>query len=454
MKRSLLVTASALSLAMSACVSAPVRTDGAEVSAAVARAGTGAPRLPGAGEGYLDASWFSEPLTVERAVQAALLNNPRVRVELARLDVAQAERVQAGLLRNPMGSLMMLRPESGGRFELDYSLMQSMFDLFSRSRRVEVANASQQRVEAEVIGQLVAMAQDTQAAYYDAVIAENRVQVLREQAAIDGEILHLLQGQASQGAVPATVVLAQQATASMQAHEVQTAETALTQARAMLAQLLGLPSASPLVLPEALPTFIFPGLDEPALQALAVAHRPELRASAASVDRARAERKLQTGMLRTTEPALGLAGMRESSGMSLNGLEIQMSLPIFDTGTARRDLANAQVAQAELAVEAIRRQVPLDVERTMANLVTANIAVGHADHHLEQQQQLQRLARHTYEQGIADRASYLQASRARLASVLQQLDSRQARWAALVALERATGTAAIATLTPSIGDRP
>ena len=43
-------------------------------------------------------------LTVDRAVQAALLNNPQVRAELTRLDAAQAELIQAGLLRNPMGS--------------------------------------------------------------------------------------------------------------------------------------------------------------------------------------------------------------------------------------------------------------------------------------------------------------------------------------------------------------
>ena len=101
-----------------------------------------------------------------------MLNNPRVRGELARLDEAQAERVQAGLLRNPLVSLTALRPEGGGRFELDYSLMLSLFDLFTRSRRTAVADAAQRRVEAEVIGQLIAIAQDTQAAYYDALIAE------------------------------------------------------------------------------------------------------------------------------------------------------------------------------------------------------------------------------------------------------------------------------------------
>jgi len=449
MKRSTLITAAmALSVVLTACVTTPASVDRTTVSAAVVQASIGAPRLPTAGESYLDASWFNDPLTVDRSVQTALLNNPRVRAELARLDTAQAEHVQAGLLRNPMASLMALRPEGGGRFELDYSLMQSLFDLMTRSRRIDVADAAQRRVEAEVIGQLIAIAQDTQAAYYETLIAEAKVQVQREQWAIDNQGLRLLQRQASQGAVSAAATLEQQAIASMRAHELQTAEATLAQARAVLAQQLGLSSTVPLVLPDSLPTFAFPGLDAPALQALAATHRPELQAAAATVDQARAEQRLQTGGLRATEPALGPAGIRESGGLALEGLSIQMALPIFDTGRARRDLAAAQIAQAEFTEEALRRQVPLEVERAMATLMAAHIAVGHADHHLYQQQQLERLAQQAYDQGISDRPRYLRASRARLDSVMEQLDAQQARWAALVALERATGSAALAITAP------
>ena len=64
---------------------------------------------------------------------------------------------------------MVLRPEGGGRFELDYSLMQSLFDLFTRTRRIDVASAAQARVQAEVMMQLVRIAQDTEAAYFEAM---------------------------------------------------------------------------------------------------------------------------------------------------------------------------------------------------------------------------------------------------------------------------------------------
>lgn len=432
-----------VSLALAACTSVPPRQDRVDVATAVTRAGLGAPRLPAAGEGYLSAAWFEAPLTPDRAVQGALLNNPRVRAELARLDAAQAERIQAGLLRNPMASLMALRPEGGGRLELEYSLMFNLFDLFARSRRIDAADAAQRQVEADVIGRLVAIAQDTQDSYYAAVIAAAKRQVRREQQAVDDEILRLLQAQARQGAVSSTAVLAQQAIASMQAHEVASADAALIQATAALARQLGLPSAKALALPDALPAFVFPGLDAPALQALAMARNPGLQAASAAVERARVERELQSGMLRTADPTVGPKGMRETGGMTLAGVDLQVLLPVFDTGQARRDLAGAQVAQAEFVAEAVRRQVPLEVERSLGTLVAADLAAGHADHHLVQQEQLQRLARRNYEQGVADRATYLQARRSRLDSVMQRLDAHKARWTALVDMERATGAATL-----------
>lgn len=437
-----------LSLALAAmlvtgCVAAPVRTDDAPVRAAVANAAAGSPALPAPGDAYLDAGWFAQELTVQRAVQGALLNNPRVRAELARLDGAQAERVQAGLLRNPMASLMVLRPEGGGRYELDYSLMQSLFDLLSRSRRIEQAHAAQRRVEAEVIMALVAIAQDTEAAYYQALAAAARLSVQDQRLELEAQALRLLERQAKQGVATGAAVLEQQAANAMQAHEVQSAEAELADARGALAGQLGLPSAKSLVLPREIPSVELPGLDEIQLQAAALANRAERRAADAGVEEARAAAALQSGASRNTDPSIGVAGMRESGGMSLGGLALQISLPIFDNGQARRQAAMGKLAEAEASAEATRRRIPLEVERALAALLTAQAAVGHAEHHQRQQQQLEQLALGNYRQGASDYFQYRLSSRARLDAGMDQIQARQAAWAAWVDLQRATGVASV-----------
>ena len=443
MKHTRIVALLAFSTLASACAMAPARNDSSPVAAAVITAGSSTAQLPAPGDPYLDPQFLERELTVDRAVQAALVNNPQVRAQLARLDAAQAERVQAGLIANPMLSLMALRPEGGGRFELDYSLMQNLFDLITRSRRIAVADAASRQAEADVIGQLVALVQDTKAAYFDALSAQAGAAAQAELWVIEKQRLQLLSGQARQGAISAVAMVEQQGVRSRQTHQLQSAQARLSRARSDLARQMGLASASGLRLPANLPAFGMPGLDEPALQALAAFHRAELRAAGASVEQARAERVLQTGGLRATQPSLGLAGVREMSGQSLLGPSLQLSLPIFDTGQARRDLAAAREAQAGFASEAIRRQVPLEVELAIATLVTANAAAEAADQHVNQLQQLEKLALKTYQQGVGDSANLLSARRARLESVMEKIDAQQVRWTAIVNLERAVGVAVL-----------
>lgn len=448
MKHTRIFALLALSTLASACAVAPARNDSSPVAAAVINAGSSTSRLPMPDDSYIDPRFLEQELTADRAVQAALANNPQVRAQLARLDAAQAERVQAGLLGNPMLDLMTLRPDGGGRIELQYSLMQSLFDLFTRSRRVAVADAASRQVEADVIGQLVKLVQDTKDAYYEAIAAQAVVASVRDGWALEKEVLQLRTGQAKQGAIRASAVAEQQALVSMRAHELQSAEASLAKARAGLALQLGLPSSGHIRLPSTFPTFSLPGIDEPALQALALANRASLAAADASVQQARRDRLLQTGGLRAAQPSLGLAGMRETSGMAFKGVALQLLLPVFDTGAARRDLANAQVAQAQFAAEAVRRQLPVEVELAIASLVAADQAAVHARHHLAQQTRLEILARQTYRQGGTDSSPAFDARRARLASAKDLIEAQRVRWAAAVDLERATGVAVMEATTP------
>lgn len=440
MKTKSLVTAIAFGVLLVGCTAAPVRDDSC-VQNSVGMAGVGAPRLPADGESYLDDAWFAEPLTVDRAVQAALLNNPQVRAELTRLNAAQAEVIQAGLLRNPMGSLMVLRPEGGGRFELDYSLMQSLFDLFTRTKRIDVASAAQARVQAEVMMSVVRIAQDTEATYYEAMSAKDAVLLQQELLKLEQSVLVLQTRKAGQGILSSSAVMAQQAITSQRAHELSTAEAGQTKALSALAQQLGLSSAKPVVLPDHLQVLALSVLNEPELQALAQKHRPELMAANASVKQAKAEKKLQTGVLRNTDASLGIAGNRESGGFSMKGLVVQISLPIFDTGLARGKLADANTSRAQYQDEATRRLIPLEVESALAMLIASTKALEHADHHWQQQQQLEKLAFRNYQQGAQEYLDVIEAGRLRLASQLEQQQAQRALRLAYVDLERATGVA-------------
>lgn len=79
-------------------------------------------------------------LTRAHAVEIALVNNPDLQATYEELGVAQADMVQAGLLRNPsFGAELGFRTNSGANDELRFSLVQDFLDLFVLPLRKEIA---------------------------------------------------------------------------------------------------------------------------------------------------------------------------------------------------------------------------------------------------------------------------------------------------------------------------
>jgi outer membrane protein TolC len=374
-------------------------------------------------------------------MHAAFAHNPQVRAALSRLDASQAERVQAGLISNPMLSLMALRPEGGGRFQLEYGLMQSLYDLLTRSRRVQLADAEARRSEAEVLLQLGTLAQDTRAAVVDAWFADQSLRLERQWLLVEEEAHQLAQRQAEQGVVSVSAVWSQESAVASRARSAAAAEAELADARALLAGLLGLESAEAILLPTEMSIPVLPVLDTAELQAWARQHRAELQLATAQAAQARAQRDLDVGPLRALQPSIGVAGMREADDMALQGPAVQITLPLFDTGEARRLAADARLEEAEHQIESTKRQISLEVESALARTSSAQEAFARAQLQVRKQQQLLALARRSYQQGIGSRTDYLQALRGQLTAMQDELQSRRALWNELFAIERAVGRA-------------
>lgn len=424
---------------LAACSSAPVRSPPALQAAVTAATGPGA-MLPSPGAAYLAQPWFAEALTAGRAVQATLANHPDVRAELARLDAAHAERIQAGLLQNPMLSAMGLRAGGGGRWELELGWMQSLFDLFTRSRRIALADAVQARTEAEVLAALLDRVRTARASYFRALAAQQRVALLQELLRLAVRQQSLLETQARSGVVAAAGVLQQRADVAQRGQALREAEAAQVQAFASLASALGLSTAAWLRLPAGFAVPEFGDLDLARLQQLALAHRPELPAAQAAVDQAQAERSLQAGAIRNAMASAGPAVMREDSGMTSRGVGLQLSLPIFDSGQAREALAGAKVQEARFRQETRRRQVPLEVEQAVLTVLANQVAVRQAGQQAQQQARLAELAARRHRDGGSDLRALLAAQHAVVEARLQELAAGEHLATAITDLERAAAT--------------
>ena len=109
---------------------------------------------------------LQDTLTVDGAVQVALLNNRDLQALYAALGVAQADLVQAGLLRNPLFDGALLFPIAGGQPELDLGVAIRFLDIFYLPLRKRVAAAQFDEAKLRVTGAVLDFAAAVRGAFY------------------------------------------------------------------------------------------------------------------------------------------------------------------------------------------------------------------------------------------------------------------------------------------------
>lgn len=293
------------------------------------------------------------------AVKVAVLANGRVRARLAELGVASAEVVQAGLVRNPVFTVQS-RIFDGGT-QIEASLMQSFLDLFLLSSRKRTARAQAELACAEIARELTALSYDVRRALVAVRAADAQVELERAQLTAAGSGQELMAELLAAGNVTAASA-AHEDLARARAHiELARALDRAREARESLAARMGLAGDEPawhvsgrLELPE------FGDWPED-VEAAALEASLELRAGRAHV-RALAQQADVAGVEAALAIAsLGLSYEREfESGESGLGPALSISLPLFDTGSAR-----GSASELELAAE-LQRQRQLAVEVRVA----------------------------------------------------------------------------------------
>ncbi|MPZ77384.1 MAG: TolC family protein, partial [Deltaproteobacteria bacterium] len=112
-------------------------------------------------------SLLQNKLTVDETLQIALLNNRDLQALYSELGVAQADLVQAGLLRNPIFDGAVLFPVSGGgRPDLELSAVMNFLDIFYLPLRKRVAAARFEEAKMRVTGSVLDFTARVRTAFY------------------------------------------------------------------------------------------------------------------------------------------------------------------------------------------------------------------------------------------------------------------------------------------------
>lgn len=277
---------------------------------------------------------LAEPLTAERAVRIALLNNPGVQTALAELGIAEADLVQAGRLRNPGFSYARLK--RGDEIEIDRALFFDVLGLFTLPVRQRIEARRFEQAKLRAAADVLALAAETRATYYRAIAAQQTAQYFEQAKETAEASAALAQRLAEVGNFSRLQQARQQVFyAEITAQLARTRQAAVSE-RERLTRLLGLwGNDIAFRLPERLPELMNAAREIADLESNALKARLDVQA--AQLESLAIARSL--GLTRTTRfiNVLDLGVIRNTSNAAprQTGYEIFLEIPLFDWGGAR-----------------------------------------------------------------------------------------------------------------------
>lgn len=314
-------------------------------------------------------SLLDDTLEAKAVRRLALLNSPDLHGELARLGIAEADRVQAGLIRNPVFGIGAMRPDGGGTWKLDFGLSQSLLDLFTRSLRTQVAETRLREVQLDVnrtVSEAILMAER---AYFEAVAARHKAAMADTLAAAADVRRDLASRFYAAGNITDQQMTRERKAAAQARLVADTAKVDAERARWALATHLGIRDGGRLKLPEQLQRLPQEQFQADIMVIKALNNRLDLQLVRQLAERYRGERAVsgRTRGLDTLD--IGVNAEREFDSSWNFGPELGFSLPIFHQGQASVASAEARLAQSDHRTGALELAVEHQVRRALLLLM-------------------------------------------------------------------------------------
>ncbi len=337
-------------MALAGCANMPTDTGHAETARLLTARGHEVSVEDDAGtSARLLAELSGRPLSVNDAIRIALVNNPQIKAEYARLGFAAADVYDAGRLSNPVLSASLMVSDVGSEAnQVGFGLAQSFTDILFLRSRSRLAAGEFERVKQVMGANVLNIVADTEAAYVR-LASSGQLLSIRESIATSATTsADLAQQFFEAGNISPLELALQQAAASEAELAVLQAQSEVAVARSTLNGLMGLDSTgSHWKIEERLPAPIATEDATSELLQLADAHRLDLAA-------ARQRVTLQADALGITRSFrllgdidVGVETERETDRSRITGPTLALELPIFNQGQGR-------VARAEAAAAAGR----------------------------------------------------------------------------------------------------
>jgi cobalt-zinc-cadmium efflux system outer membrane protein len=385
---------------------------------------------------------LSRELSAESAVQVALLNNRSLQATFEDLGIAQAELVQAGLLKNPIFEAKIRYAEAGGGTGMELNAVADFLDIFLLPLRKKVAAANLQSAQHRVTAEVLSTAAEVRKAFYEAQAARQTLAAWRTVLQATDASATLARRMHAAGNISDLDLAHEQVMHEQAKLDAARREIAAVEAHENLVVSMGLWGSDPgkVCLPERL--MDPPANDPPAagLESLAVSRRSDLLAARSTVEATAALAGVSRPLLLLEGSEIGATAERGHEGGWEVGPIIAVPIPLFDTGAATHSKRHAEYRQAAQRYAALAVQIRSQVRVAWAKTSAARQRVAfYRDtllslrERIVQQTQLQYNAMHT---GLTP---LLLAKQEQIKAGMEYVEAIKEYWIARAELERAVG---------------
>ena len=398
-----------------------------------------APSAPSVSAEPVPAEWLAAPLGLDTAQRIALSHNPTLLAQFAALGIAQADAFEAARLGNPRFSLAWLDAGSGSQVTL--GLAQNVAELLTLSPRKRIAEGEIARVQLQAGAALLALAADTEAAYYRHVTSlavRELKRALAEVGALNADFAAAL---FKAGNLSELALDRERAAAADLGLDALRADVEVAATRAALTQLMGLDEDVSWHVADTLPLPVAAEDTSADLQRVADAGRQDLLAARRTVLLLEDALGLTRSFRWLGEVELGVEHEREADGGHLLGPTFQFQIPLFNQGQGRVTRAAAQLDAARANARATTLAVERDVAQARAAVQAAReIIERYRTRVLPLRERIVAGARAMQNYMLIGQFDVLQDKLALYGAYEAYLRALGDYWVARAALSRATGT--------------
>ena len=319
---------------------------------------------------------LAAPLTADTAVQIALLNNRGLQATYAELGIAEADVVQAGRLVNP--GFTFERLHRGDDVSIDRTFLFNILGLITMPIRTDIEKRRFALTQGRVAAETLQTAADTRRAWHSAVAAQESVKYMEQVRMAAESSAELARRMAAVGNFSKLDQAREQSFYAEATAQLARVKQQTLVERERLIRLLGLWGEDiAFKLPERLPDLPKTPRDIVDLESTALRQRLDVQGAMQEAENIASTMGLTkaTGFVNVLE--VGYRRNSETGQPRQTGYEIELRLPIFDWGNARRDAMNARSLAAANRYDSAVRNATSQVRESYSAYRTAYDVARH-----------------------------------------------------------------------------